>query len=400
MGFAITLLMLCQPAGDDIIAIKAGRVITVSGAELKDAIIVLQGRKILTVGTDAAIPDGARIIDASKLVVMPGIVDAGADYGFEGASNEEAGEILPHLRILDAFNPKHPDLARALATGITVAYLGPGNRSVIGGLGAVIKTHGTDLRDLLVREDAALKAAMGSIPSFGNFAPRQSAPTNFYARRPTTRMGVVWEFRKAFSDARKYREEQPARKDDGKDILLRALDRKLHVRVAASRAMDIESAVGLAEEFGLTMILEEAQEAYRHATLLAQKKLPVLLRPNFQTSSIYGAEGSEVRFSTFAVLTAAGVKTALLGAGLGEGESPLAMAALAAKYGATRDQALRGITLTAAEILGIADQVGSIDVGKDADILILSGDPLEATTSVDRVLIGGRIVYGRKLSEY
>ncbi len=387
------------PRGD-VIAVKAGRVITVSGEEIKDGVILIEDGKITKVGAGLEIPAGAQIIDASAQVVMPGIVDGSTDLGVEGSSNEETDEIVPHVRILDSLNLRQPALQRALQGGVTTAYVGPGNRSVIGGLGSVVKTSGRSLQEAVVREDVALKAAMGSGPSWGNFPPRGMPPTSFYARRPTTRMGVVWEFRKAFFEARAYKEEAPARKDPAREVLVKALERKVPVRVAASRAGDIETAVRLADEFGLAISIEEAQEAYRHAELLAKKRVAVFLRPTYQTSTLYGAEGSEVRFTTFTALLAAGVPTALLAQTGVEGEGALAMAAFAVKYGATRAQALRAITLTPAELLGVAERVGSLEAGKDADLLFLSGDPLDVTSRIERVMVGGKVAAGRKIVEH
>lgn len=387
------------PKGD-VVAVKAGRIVTVSGEDILGGVILIEDGKITKVGKDVVIPEGATVIDATKHVIMPGIVDANSGAGVAGTSNEESGEILPHVRILDSFDARSPALQRAVAGGVTTAYVGPGNLGVIGGLGSIVKTSGGSLAQMIVREDMALKAAMGSAPSAGNFPPRGGPPSSFYARRPTTRMGVVWEFRRAFIDAKKYRDEAPARKDPGCEVLLKALDRKLPLRVAASRSGDIETAVQLAEEFGLTLCIEEAQESYANAELLAKKQIPVLLRPHYQTFSLTASEGSEARFTTFATLCAAGVRTALLSRGDDEGETHLAMATFAVKYGASRAQALRAITLTPAEILGVAERVGSIETGKDADLLFLTGDPLDPTTRVERVLIGGKVVAGKKLASY
>jgi imidazolonepropionase-like amidohydrolase len=203
----------------------------------------------------------------------------------------------------------------------------------------------------------------------------------FYARRPTTRMGVVWEFKKAFLDAKE--------REGG--VLQRAMEGKLPVRVAASRATDIESLLGIAQELGLSVVLEEAQEAYKLADRLAARKIPVLLRPEF---SVEGTEGSEVRFDAFRTLLEKGVRVALLPAQADNPDSLLGAAALAVKHGARPGEALRAVTIRAAEILGVADRVGSLEAGKDADLVILSGDPLNLCSRVEKVVIGGRVVYG------
>jgi imidazolonepropionase-like amidohydrolase len=147
-------------------------------------------------------------------------------------------------------------------------------------------------------------------------------------------------------------------------------------------------------------VLEEADEAYVLAAQLAKRDIPVLMRPSYLTRTMYSRDGSEERFTAFSALLAAGVKTALLPVGAAESEGLLATAAFAMKYGATREQALRAITLTPAEFLGVADRVGSIAEGRDADLLMLTGDPLDVTTRIERVLVNGKVVVGKKLSEY
>jgi imidazolonepropionase-like amidohydrolase len=197
-------------------------------------------------------------------------------------------------------------------------------------------------------------------------------------------MGVTWELRKAFLDARSGREGK------GDDVLRRALGGHLSVRFFASRATDIEAALAVAEEFGLSVILEEAQEAYLLVGLLARRKASVILRPAF--ASAVGPESTEVHFNAFALLSAAGVRTALASASEPDGEALLLTAALAAKYGASRAEVLRAVTLTPAEILGVADKVGSLEPGKDGDLLILSGDPLGATARIEQVILRGKLV--------
>ncbi len=225
---------------------------------------------------------------------------------------------------------------------------------------------------------------------------RGMPPLDFYARRPTTRMGVTWEFRKAFLDAAKVAADRPAKLDPGVEVLSRALGRKLPIRIAATRSFDIESALRLADEFNLQIVFEEAEEAYRYTDILAKRKVPVALRPTFQPGRVWASDGSELRYGTFAALASAGVPTALLTGGSGEDESLLAMAAFAVRYGATREQALRAVTLTPAELLGVADRVGSIEKGKDADFTVLTGDPLDVTSRVERVVVNGRTAFERK----
>jgi imidazolonepropionase-like amidohydrolase len=222
---------------------------------------------------------------------------------------------------------------------------------------------------------------MGLAPAQGNFAPRGS-PATFFTRRPTTRMGVAWEFRKAFFDASK---------TQGPPVMVQALAGDLPVRISASRVTDIETALQLAEELHLRISIEEAQEAYKRADLLAARKVPVLLRPSAPATS---SEPEEFRPDTFTRLVRAGVRTALLPAGDQKPEALLAALAFAVRDGATPDEALRAVTATPAEILGVADRLGSLAPGKDADLVVLSGEPQDVTSRVERVMIDGRWVFG------
>ena len=396
IAVVVLVALTAQAPPTEVTVYKAAKILTGTGAPIADGVIIVQGGKITAVGAGLKIPDGAKVVDLGGATVIPGLVDANLVLWLDGAENEEAREITPDYRVVDGLNPNARDLQRAVQSGVTTAFVGPGNRNVIGGLASVLKTRGATLKEMIVREEAALKATVGSGPSAGNYSPRGSPPLDVYARRPTTRMGVTWEFRKAFLDAARYDADRPPKLDPAREILARALERKLPVRIAASRAFDIESALRLAEEFNLSITFEEAEESYRHIELLAKRKVAVALRPTFQAGRVLANDGSELRYGTFAALVKAGIPTALLTGGAGEDESLLSMAAFAVRYGATREQALRAITLTPAEILGVADRVGSLEKGKDADFTVLTGDPLEVTSRVERVVVNGRTAYERE----
>jgi imidazolonepropionase-like amidohydrolase len=385
----LSLLALGFP--DEAVVVRGGRLLTLAGREVAGGALVIEGGKIRRVGAAAEVPEGARVIDATGKVVIPGLVDAASTLGIAGQANEDASEVTPHVRILDAVDPRSRDLRRAQQAGITTLFLGPGNRNVIGGLGAVVKSAGRTREEMTLRADASLKAAIGSGPSFGNFPPRGVMAT-FYARRPTTRMGVAWEFRKAFADARNG--DLASGSAEGREILKRALEGGLKVRIAASRATDLETALKAAEELGLSVVFEEAHEAYKLAPILAARRVPVLLRPAPAGGAPQALEGAEARPGAFAALREAGVTTALLAADESDPDSLLAGAAFAVRFGARREDALRAVTIVPAEILGVAGRVGSLEAGKDADLVILSGDPLDLTSRVEMVLIGGKVVYG------
>jgi imidazolonepropionase-like amidohydrolase len=394
---ALLLWALAQAAQDpaDLVALTNARILTGTGLEIPKGVVVISGGKILAVAESPEIPATAIRIDLGGKTLIPGLIDAGCSLGIAGPANEDGEEVAPQVRIADSLDPRSPDLARALQSGVTAAFVEPGNRGVIGGVASVIRTAGASRAGLMIREASALKGAMGPWPSQGNYSPRGGAAT-FFARRPTTRMGVAWEFRKAFLDARSARDVQiPS--DAGTGLLIQALDGKLPVRIAASRITDLETAMQLADELGLTLSIEEAQEAWKCAAALAKRNIPVLLRPAAGIVPPSGLEPVDVRLDAFTLLTRAGVKTALLPTGGPEGL--LASVAFAVRHGAGSADALRAVTLSPAEILGVSERLGSLEKGKDATLAVLSGTPHELTTRVERVLIEGRWVFGEKVQK-
>jgi imidazolonepropionase-like amidohydrolase len=387
---ALGLLLGLQAApADEAVLIRGARVVTAAGPELAPGAVLLRAGKIERVAARIEPPAGTRVVEADGKVVIPGLVDAGPAPGFALPASEDGSEVTPLVRALDAVDPRSPLLLRARRAGVTTLYVGPGNRNVIGGLGAVVKTAGRTRSERILLEDAALKGAMGSGPTSDNFPPRSSMAT-FFARRPTTRMGVEWEFRKAFQDARREAEEGRPVTEAG-DLFRRASAGKLPVRVAASRSTDLESALRLAAEFGFPLVIEEGHEAWKVAGELARRRVPVLLRPTLLPGRA-PPEGGESRLDTFSLLRDAGVPVALLPAGEDESGGLLAAAAFAVRHGARPEEALRAVTAAPAEILGVGARVGSLEAGKDADLVVLSGDPLDPKTRVEAVYVGGRDV--------
>jgi imidazolonepropionase-like amidohydrolase len=395
---AALVLMALSPAAQeagDSVALTNARILTGSGVEFPKGVVLIVDGRIAGLGETLDLPATATVIDLAGKTVIPGLIDAACTLGVAGPANEDGEEVAPQIRIVDAFDPRSPDLARARQSGVTAAFVEPGNRGVIGGVASVIRTAGASRAAMIVRADAALKGAIGPWPSQGNYPPRGGAAT-FFARRPTTRMGVAWEFRKAFQDAKAARDS----KETGAPatgLLIQALEGKLPVRIAASRITDLETALQIAEELGLSVSLEEAQESWKCAAALAKRNVPVLLRPAAGIVPPSGIEPVDVRLDALTLLTRAGVKTALLPAGGPEGL--LASVALAVRHGASPAEALRAVTLAPAEILGVADRMGSLDKAKDATLVVLSGAPHDLTTRVERVMIDGRWVFGEKVQK-
>jgi imidazolonepropionase-like amidohydrolase len=390
------LLAACSPAqtDDDTVVLANARILTVCGAEIpKGSLIIVKGRIVdLVPAGERGGVQSSNIVDLAGKTIIPGLIDAGCTVGIAGVANEDGQEVAPQIRIVDSLDPRSPDLARARQSGVTAALVEPGNRGVIGGVASVIRTAGPSRAGMIVRAESALKGAIGPWPSQGNYSPRGGAAT-FFARRPTTRMGVAWEFRKAFLDAKAAREKEL--RDPATGLLIQALEGKLPLRIAASRITDLETALQIAEELGLAVSFEEAEESWKCAAMLAKRNIPVLLRPAAGIVPPSGIEPVDVRLDAFTLLTRAGVKTALLPTGGPEGL--LASVALAVRHGASPSDALRAVTLAPAEILGVADRMGSLEKGKDANLVVVSGAPHDLTTRVEGVMIDGRWVFGEKV---
>jgi len=391
------LTVLFSPAvqaQDQTLAVKAGKILPMVGDPIADGIILIEDGKIKAIGADVEIPEGTEVVDATSGIAMPGLVDARASQPVRGDLNEQSEEITPTFHISLALNPKDKELKRRLQRGTTTLYVSPGSDNTIAGLGVVIKPTGQTPSDMVLRDEAALHVTMGIDSTMGNRIPRGSPPVNFYYRRPTTGMAVNWMLRKSFFDAQQYAEGHE-QEDPAMEVLAAALAGELPIRVEARRAIDIRTAFRIADEYGLKIILDECTEGYKVPELIAEKEAPVVTGPFYYYPANYSqySEGREVNWNNAGILAGAGVKVALTSGASTQTPSLLEAAVLAVRHGMSRDDALRAITVTPAEILGVADRVGSLKAGADADILILNGDPLADTSRPTRVILNGRIVY-------
>ena len=389
--------LAAQSEADRVTVFRGGQVWDgVAERPIENGVVIMEGGKIRAVGdADTVVPAGATVVDCTGKVLTPGLVDASTTLGVRSTdANEQADEVTPAMRILDAIDPSAKSFERARNQGVTTAQISPGNRNVIGGLGAILKTAGTTVEEMLVRDSSCLRMTLGSEPSSGNRAIRFGAPTSLYFRRPTTRMGVVWAVRKAFYDARAYQE----RKTDGEalpassvdpdaEVLVQALEGKLQVRTTARAEQDIRTALRLAEEFGIKPVLEEATEAYRLIKeLRAAGSQLVFGAPSKEV----GRDGAQVRWNTLNELAKAEIPFAIATGG-NIGTHALRLEAMfAVRNGLPAAAALRAITSIPAEILGVADRVGTLAVDRDADLVVWTGSPFDPTTRPDSVWIQGR----------
>lgn len=320
--------------------------------------------------------------------------------------NEQSSEVVPHIRVLDALDPRASDFQRLVRGGVTTVYASPDASAVIGARGAILHTAGP-MADRVIVAAAAVKAVIGADPSSlgsTNRPPSRYSSMTMYARRPNSRMGLVWVFRKAFYDAARRRDGLPVYGADTASpqahaVLLDVLEGHTPLRIQARLQQDISAAIRLTEEFGLSFTLEEATEAYRCLEEIKASGAAVIFGPIYEQPGgirLRGREGRNSRYYTFGALLAAGIPTALSAQEFREEDGLARQAMYAQRFGVEFDAALLAVTQTPAKLLGIDDRLGTLDEGKQADLIVWSGHPFAATSSPVVVLIGGQVVVDRR----
>lgn len=387
------------------IAIIGGRVHTCgSRGTIDRATILIDGTKIVDVLERADVPSDCQIVNAEGLEIVPGFVDAHSHLGIptEGLgvpdANEGSDPITPHLRAIDAFDPFEPYIERVLQSGVTTVGLLPGSSvsfgslieeiGVITGMGSVIKTFVREGRVTVLREKAGMKFAVGAHPK--RFFAEKKAP-------PATRMNIIGLIRENLEAARLYslKKTSPTSEDFNlkKELLLELLHREFPARVHVHTVRDIISIIGLQTEFGFDLVLDHVTEGYMIADELARRNVPCVVGP--LTVTRRGSDLKNISLKNPAVLAKAGVKVALTTdhPTFPAGYLPF-HAGIAVREGLDYEMALKAITIVPAEILGVADRVGSIGKGKDADMVLFHGDPLEIISEIRGVMVDGQFVAG------
>lgn len=362
----------------EVIAIRAGKIWPVVGDVINDGIIIIRNGKIKAVGKDISIPAKATVLDMPKASVMPGIIDAHTHIGLWSDAASEMDETVfaatADTNILSAFNPQSKEIQKAVRAGVTSGLIAPGNRNPIGGQAAVVKFIDGPVRQRIVKAEAGLKL------SVTNAALQRD-------RRPTSRPGLV-EF--ITEHLEKGREYSPQQFDPQAKALKRLIDRKQFAFIAAETGDEIDAALAIAKQYKLNARLVGARFGDELAQQIAAQKIPVIYQPLLKLTK-------DKDLARPGKLAAAGVKIAFASNAPQSNPADIRTSAvIAAKYGMDKKTALRSITRNAAEILGVANRLGSIQQGKDADLIILNGDPLELTSTVIAVIINGDIVYQRE----
>ncbi len=386
-------------AEDDLVAVKAKRIVTVSGPVVEDGVVLVRGGRIEAVGR-MEIPPLARVLDAGDGWVCPGFVEAHTQAGLDRANEQQP--VVPFVSALDALDPGGNAMQDALADGVTTLLVIPGNDTQVGGQGIVVKPFGRSVEEMLLRRAAGLKLSLEP-------------------RRDTTRAAQLAAVRAALRDARETMDKAGRRRAEGastpgeppdlddarREAMVDLLRGRLPAVIYAGRAQDVPNAFALLDEFSLEGFLVLGPDCWRAADLLrarqdaAEKKRPgavlYVLDPVMEVMDRdEDEEDGEILRETAGILHRAGVRFALTSDG---GPYPSRhlwfQAATAVRQGVPRDEALRAVTLHAARVLGVAERAGTIEPGRDGNLLLLTGDPLSAATWVDRVLIEGRVVYER-----
>jgi imidazolonepropionase-like amidohydrolase len=406
-GILLILLAMPSLAQSPAVAIEGGRLLTVSHGVIESGTLVLENGLITALGPGAEVPADARRIDASGLVVMPGLIDGFTNLGsaeiasFGSDDDEATAPILPHLRISDALNPDNRYIPMARQAGITAVLCAPADGNLLSGQSALIRLAGDRMSAMVIEDLVAVHACLGE-------PPKQRYGAN--NRSPMTRMGIAAELRQVLLDARDHagkldayqdklaawqrrhdpEEQEPAAPD--RDLKLEALvpvvrgERPLVASV--NRFDDLHTILRIAAELELELIISHGAESDRVAELLVAAKIPVIVGPS---RSFPGRQESQRAAPDLAArLHRAGVTIAFQSGGCDNIGGLLEEARLAVANGLPAEEARKALTLYPARIFGAGDRLGSLEPGKSADIVVFDRDPLYHAAQVRMLFIQGR----------
>jgi imidazolonepropionase-like amidohydrolase len=404
-----------------VIAITNGTLFTITQGTIESGTILVEGGRIVALGQEVIVPEDAEVYDAKGKIVMPGMIDAHCHVGLwaEGVGwehtdgNEMTDPVTPHLRALDAVHPEDPAFQELVEAGVTTVLTGPGSGNLIGGQWVCLKTQPKPTIDeMILLEPAGMKMALGENPKrvYGT-----------QKKTPSTRMGNAATLRAALVEAQNYLEKwqryeadrttyqakveagdekaEPPKAPE-RDLKLEALGkvlrREMKARVHAHRADDMLTAIRIAEEFHLDLTLEHATEGYKIADVLAAKDIAVTAGPILFSRTKYELRGMTPKNP--GLMSQAGVKVAIQTDEMSAVRYLAINAALAVREGMAEEDALKAITIHPAEIIGVDNRVGSLEVGKDADIVVFSGHPFDYRSVTELVLVNGQVAYARETS--
>lgn len=382
------------------ILIQNGKIYTMAGDILENGSILVDDGKIKAIGTDIDVPADAQVIDAAGKYVMPGFIDAHSHVGNFGSAvgemgidvNEMTDPLTPHVRGIDGINPTDEILEDGIKGGITTVATGPGSGNVVGGTFLVMKMHGHRVDDMVINNRLAMKCAFGE-------NPKKVYGSN--KKMPMTRMGTAALLRELLFKTVEYKNKKDAAGDDLSkmppfdmklEAMLPVINREIPLKAHAHETDDIFTAIRIAKEFNVKMTLEHCTEGHLIAEDLAKEGYAAVVGPTFGYKSKF--ELRNKTFDTPKILVEAGVKVAIMtDCPVIPIESLTMSAALAAKAGLDEMEALKCITINAAEILELDDRIGSLEVGKDADIVLWDAHPFDTMAKVTHTMIDGEVVW-------
>jgi len=421
-------------AAQERMAIKGGRVIPVNGASIDNCVILIRNGKIEGVGKDLPIPSDAKVIDATGKVVVPGFIEAHSSRGMD-QSNENNPNV-PFLSVIDAIDPSQEYFEDCRRNGVTTVAIVPGNNTMFGGQAAIIKTYGSIVDDMIMKRSAGIKISLKPIGDRNRMGHLATVRKELDSARLALNPEKKTDTKSAESSATSSGSEnggaagetqlQPRRNqqrgggaaptsNDAPDAALvrEALTKLIKGDALAfiycDQAMDVPQAIKLAQEYKLKAVLVLGQECYKAAKLIAASKFPVVLDPTLVYWETDARTGDDKQIILPKIYREAGVPITFQVSGIAAGNLfrspnlPSTMgtnylwyqAATAVKYGMPSDEALVAITQRPADTIGVGNLVGSIEPGKDADLVVLTGDPLKLETWVDKTVIAGKVVYER-----
>lgn len=392
----LCLALAALPAwlpGQDSVAVNAGRIITVTGPTLENATILIENGLIKAVGQEIEVPWNAEVIDASDKVVMPTYVLAHTSGGLSRGANENLANV-PYLTVADGIDPVEPFFEEALRNGIGTIHVLPGNNTVVGGQGMVVRPTGRTVEDMAVAKGGLKLSLSGDRGS---------------------RIAQIRRLRRAITDVEEYLADFERRKtefeqekaagalpadaewteeyDKNKKPLIDLLERKVTAWLYVPSAAEVDEAIRLAQRFNTVLVL--GPQCYKAVAPISIMGVPVVLEDQMEFYETDEETDEELRVCTAATYAGQAVEAAYSVAASGNRRYPWWQMATAVRHGVDRQTALRSMTIIPAAILGLDDQLGSIETGKVANLQILSGDPLQATTWVETVLLEGEVVYER-----
>ncbi len=376
------------------LALAGACIMTGSGGVIEEGTLLIDGRTIEAVGADVRPPRDAEVWDVRGKVLIPGMIDAHTHLGLcqdgVGASQSDEDEVgdpvVPHLRALDAINPEDIAFQDALKGGVTTVGVMPGSYNVICGQPAAVKVVGRTLEEMLVRAPVGMKIAFGERPKqvYGGLK-----------KSPMTRMGIAAILREGLVRARHYADDGNGSRDLRQEAMVPVVRKQIPLRAHAHRADDIMTAIRIAREFDLDLVIEHGTDGYKVAGELAEAGVGVVHGPWLKTRGNLEQSGRNPHAP--AMLISSGVLTAF------STDHPvipiqnhLMQGITAVENGVSPEEALKALALNSARIMGIEDRVGSLEKGKDADVVVLSGPPFDAATRVEAVIVNGNVGWKRK----